>query len=224
MLKAVGLSTSDSGTVVAQPVSEETDGPEWVALSSDFPREFSLYVEFDTSGYSGRVVSINRDTAHEFSLSVDSVNVGGILRLTLMFPGVNSPIALDLFPEVPSGFQTIGLVLQQTVVSVYLNCVCGGLVILPEEPSDLEVTDTGVMRSEVEIFDQPANVREVKAVYAPCCTYPILILAGNLIALGSCFVHVGPLQCIAISLFFLPNAREQSLLINTFICCTVGLT
>ncbi len=162
VLEEVGLSesnqTSDDSFFISKPLSSPTSGSEWTALSSDFPHEFSVYVEFNASQYNGRVISINRNTTNEFSLSVESTNGGSVLHLTLLFPGISS-VTVDLFPADSNGFQTIGVALQQSQVLVYHNCIFGGFVKLPEVPGELDVSQASLMQSEVEIFEQPASVR-----------------------------------------------------------------
>lgn len=161
LLEQVGLNNSsrrdDGSFLIDQPLSSQTDSSEWTSLSSDFPQSFSLYVELNTTDYNGRVVSINHNTINEFSLSLESMDGGSVLELTLVFPQVDNPIVLDIYPEQPLDYQQIGIVLRQTVVSIYLNCACAGSLVLQQLPGELIIS--GVMPSVVEIFENSSSVR-----------------------------------------------------------------
>ena len=145
--------------MLTQTLSAPTNGSDWNVLSTVFPDEFSIYIVYNASLYSGTLVSINDGTMNELSVSVNS-SLGGdpLLTLGILLPGLADLVVFDIQPE-DSQFQFLGIAVVDTVLSVYLNCTLVGTTRLSSAPDPLVVSQDGIMSSEVEIFDNPGTVR-----------------------------------------------------------------
>ena len=137
--------------LLSRQLSAPTNSTDWDVVNSDFPREFALYVEFNASQYSGSIVAINRGMADEFNVALDTSSSAQMLIITL--PGLD-PVEIIVPPQMRSMFQIFGFKLENTILTVYVNCSLITILRLPASPQQLPISNSSV----VEIFEQPTTV------------------------------------------------------------------
>ena len=150
---AEGPSGTMDAFLLSRQLSAATNGTDWNILNAYFPQEFALYVVFNASQYSGSIVAINRGMSDEFNVALRTSPLLNTQTLIVTFPGVD-PAEITVPTQDNPMFQFIGVRLQGTVLTVFVNCTLVSTLRLSALPRQLPISEN----SMVEIFEQPTTV------------------------------------------------------------------
>ena len=138
-----------------EPLSGPANNSDWMQIGSDFSMEFSLYVVFRGTGYTGTLISIPNGTPDAFTVSVDSSSLGDntLQSLYIQIPGVRPIRAAIPVEDDPLEFQILGISLEKRLLQIYVNCSVVHAVWLYDSPTPLAINGM----STVEILNPPTK-------------------------------------------------------------------
>ena len=132
-----------------------TAGREWELIRADFDTQFGIQTTFDALGYTGSVISISSGVLSEFVLSLNSSTEMTTKTQTLSITLPN--FSLDFDVAIPSqddsGFQSIGIALEEGRLVVVVNCTVTDII-----PTEFAVGNLPDAGADVAIFSEPTTV------------------------------------------------------------------
>ena len=171
VLNAVGLQDGDieeagaslafgpNGVLDAYALTEELAAPtterEWELIREDFDTQFGIYLTFDALGYTGSIVSIGDKDLSKFVLSLNSSAevIDEIQLLSILLPNYSLYYDVEIPSQGDSGFQSIGIALEEQRLVIVVNCTVVDIV-----PVDFAVGNLPNANADIAIFSEPTTV------------------------------------------------------------------
>ena len=140
---------------LTQELAAPTTGREWDLIRADFDTQFGIYVTFDALGYTGSIVSISNGVSSEFTLFLNSSakTTNNTQTLSISLPLFSFDFEVGLPSQGESGFQSIGVALEEGRLVIVVNCTV--VDIIPIEFAVGNLPDGG---ADVVIFSEPTTV------------------------------------------------------------------
>lgn len=153
------LALGPNGLLDAYALTEElaapTTGREWEFIRADFDTQFGIYLTFDALGYTGSIISIGDEDLSNFVLSLNSsaevIDETQILRILL--PNYSLYYDIEIPSQGDSGFQSIGIALEDERLIIVVNCTVVDIV-----PVEFAVGNLPNASVDVAIFSEPTTV------------------------------------------------------------------
>ena len=153
------LAFGPNGLLDAYALTEElaapTTGREWELIRADFDTQFGIYLTFDALGYTGSIVSIGDEDLSKFVLSLNSsaevIDETQLLRVLL--PNYSLHYDIEIPSQGDSGFQSIGIALEEQRLVIVVNCTVVDIV-----PVDFAIGNLPNASADIAIFSEPTTV------------------------------------------------------------------
>ena len=166
------LALGPNGILDAYALTEElaapTTGREWELIRADFDTQFGIYLTFDSLGYTGSIVSIGDEDLSKFVLSLNSsaevIDETQLLRILL--PNYSLHYDVEIPSQGDSGFQSIGIALEEQRLVIVVNCTVVDIV-----PVDFAVGNLPNTSVDIAIFSEPTTVSFVLLKINFICVY-----------------------------------------------------